>query len=88
MSFEQGRYREIGEVKEGRGTEQEGWVKYKFGTTQANHTLKDYNLDFPRIASKRRREEGRNNINFLAARNMHNNNILPRTLIISLTHTH
>lgn len=62
--------------KERRGMEQEGRVKYKFGTTQANHTLKDCNLDFPRIARKVGREKGQNNINFLAARNSHNNNTL------------
>lgn len=44
-------------------------------------------MDFPRIAGKRGREEGRNNINSLAARNTHNNNTLPGTAIVLHTHT-
>lgn len=53
-------WRDRGEAEEGggRATEQEGEVKYKFGATQADHTLKDYNLDFPRIVSKRGSEGG------------------------------
>lgn len=47
--------------------QEEEEVKYKCGATQANHTLKDCNLDFPRIVAKRGSEEGWNNINFLAA---------------------
>lgn len=47
--------------------------------------LKDCNLDFPRIASKRGIDEGQNNINSLAARN---NNTLPKAVIMAHTHTH
>lgn len=55
----------------GRRPEQEGQVKLHFTTTRAHHTLQDCNLDFPRIASKRGREEGRNNINSSSTQHMH-----------------